>query len=80
MEKECSSWCIWLWVGASYQPSLVMKCSHYTFGSVLQTLYFEHRALTRIDSKCQTLMVWVVANSNPDMGERQMVGTGDCGI
>lgn len=57
-----------------------MKCSHYIFGSALQALYFEHWALTRIDSKCQTLLVFNVTDSNPDMGEKQMVGNGDCGI
>lgn len=57
-----------------------MKYSHYIFGSVLHALYFELWVLTRINSKCQTLMVLNVTNSNSDRGERQMVGNGDCGI
>lgn len=65
---------------ARYKLHLMMKCSHYIFGSVLKALYFELWALTQINSKCQTLMVLNVTNSNPDMDERQMVGNGDCGI
>lgn len=56
-----------------------MKCSHYSFGSVLQVLYSGLWALTRINSKCQTLLDLNVTNSNPDTGERQMAGNGDHG-
>lgn len=56
-----------------------MKCSHYIFGSVLQVLYFGLWALTQINSKCQILVDLNGTNSNPDMGERQMVGNGDHG-
>lgn len=63
-----------------YKLYLMMKGSHYIFGSVLQALYIELWPLTQINSKCQILMVLNVTNSNPDMGERQMVGNGDYGI
>lgn len=62
-------------VETSYKLNLVIKHSHYTFGSALQALCLEHRAFTRIASKCQDLMVLNVTNAHPDMGERQMVGT-----
>lgn len=59
IKKECSFCCAWLWVEAHSKLSLTMKCSHYIFGFVLKALYFEHWPLTQIDSKCQTLMVWM---------------------
>ena len=62
-------------VEASYKLNLVMKHSHHIFGAALEALCLEHRALTWIASKCQTLMVLNVTNAHPEMGERQMVGT-----
>lgn len=57
-----------------------MTCPHYIFGSVLQALYLQLWALTRINSKCQTLIILNVTDSNVDMYERPSVGHGDCEI